>query len=256
MGLKPFWRGKDRTDMQNYLLGNLTGTALENLEERLLLDDAVFADMLAAEEELIESFLNGELHGTALRQFEAAFLASGSRRDRVEQHRLSRIALGPSPRKASAPQRNYAWIASAAALALTVAAGFLAISYRQRWLQSEHDLLAAHATQSRYAPMEISYRLDPGRLRSQSQRQWIWIAPGAQRVSFLLAPPEIPLASPFLARLETVEGAQVWAGPCTEIPGQLTLTVPAAVLRPGDYILMLERGGLSVASYPLRVLVR
>lgn len=253
---KPFSRRKERTQMQDYLLGNLTGTALENLEERLLLDDAVFAAMLAAEEDLIESFLNGELHGADLRQFESSFLISTSRRDRVEQHRLARIALGHPPRKANPPPRNYTWFAAAAALALAVAAGYLAAGYRQRWLQSEHDLLAAHATQSRRAPVEISYRLDPGRLRSQSQRQWIWIAPGAERVSFLLAPPEMTLASPLLAKLETVEGAQVWGGLCIEKAGQLTLTMPADVLRPGDYILMIEASGLSVASYPLRVLVR
>lgn len=71
-------------DITLYLLGSLPEAETERLDELSLTDDE-FANVLnAAEKDLVDAYAQGELAGTALKQFESHYLASPLRRGKVE----------------------------------------------------------------------------------------------------------------------------------------------------------------------------
>jgi hypothetical protein len=70
--------------ISEYLLGSLSEAESERLDELSIIDDE-FADALsAAEKELIDSYVRRELIGNELKRFEARYLASPFRRDKVD----------------------------------------------------------------------------------------------------------------------------------------------------------------------------
>ncbi|HEV7681894.1 MAG TPA: hypothetical protein VGO68_07215 [Pyrinomonadaceae bacterium] len=67
-----------------YLLGSLPEVEIERLDE-LSVTSQEFAEVLSAsEKDLIDAYVQGELSGTRLAQFESHYLASPIRRERVE----------------------------------------------------------------------------------------------------------------------------------------------------------------------------
>jgi hypothetical protein len=71
-------------EMNQYLLGSLPDVETERLDE-LSLTDAEFADALAAaEKDLIDAYVQGELAGAVLQRFKSHYLASPGRRVKVE----------------------------------------------------------------------------------------------------------------------------------------------------------------------------
>ncbi|MCI0420657.1 MAG: hypothetical protein L0387_02505 [Acidobacteria bacterium] len=71
------------TMMTRYLLGELSEQEATVFEERFFRDDSVFEELRAAEEDLIDSYVRGNLSGAVLKQFETHFLKSPARRQRV-----------------------------------------------------------------------------------------------------------------------------------------------------------------------------
>lgn len=67
-----------------YLLGVLPEQDCRSYEESYLTDDALFTQLLAAETELINSYVFDELLPQERRQFEQYFLRSSERKRRVE----------------------------------------------------------------------------------------------------------------------------------------------------------------------------
>lgn len=69
----------DRQEMQDYLLGTLDGDRRTRFEERILWEANVYEELLIAEEELIEQYLNGDLSKLEQWQFENHFLITAER---------------------------------------------------------------------------------------------------------------------------------------------------------------------------------
>src|SRR6185369_11376092 len=74
-------------DLRRYLLGQLDDRTAEALEERFLLQDEVFEELLAVEDELIEDYLAGALTAEDRRALENHFLSTP---DRLDQLRFGR----------------------------------------------------------------------------------------------------------------------------------------------------------------------
>ncbi|MEN3330927.1 MAG: hypothetical protein V7641_292 [Blastocatellia bacterium] len=74
----------DSQRLINYLLGGLQGEERRQIEERYFDDDAFFQEMLILEEELIDSYVNGELSGEQVERFEKHYLTTPERRSQVE----------------------------------------------------------------------------------------------------------------------------------------------------------------------------
>src|SRR2546428_12517365 len=65
------------------LLGSLADTEAERLDELSITDDEVAWRLTAAENDLVDAYVRGELSGEALRRFETHYLSSQKRRDKV-----------------------------------------------------------------------------------------------------------------------------------------------------------------------------
>jgi hypothetical protein len=134
-------------EMNQYLLGSLPEVETERLDE-LSLTDAEFADALAAaEKDLIDAYIQGELAGAVLQRFKSHYLASPGRRAKVEfaqafqvmaeKHQAAEENLGESPTKRKVSERFPAlgifgfprpvaqWGLAAAALVLFLVGGWL-----------------------------------------------------------------------------------------------------------------------------------
>jgi len=136
------------------------------------------------------------------------------------------------------------------------ALGFMGWTQYERNLTLQRELAEAQARAAAAPPVEVSFHLGHSFLRSESQRQWIWVPSAATRVTLRLEPPVHSFPGAADARLETVEGVQVWSGRCSFDPQGLTLNLPGAVFRPGDYLVLLEKDHSPLAAYPLRVVVK
>lgn len=67
-----------------YLLGELSEQEQEQLEARYFADDALFEQLLAIEDELINSYARGAITEAERARFEQHFMKSPSRRKRVQ----------------------------------------------------------------------------------------------------------------------------------------------------------------------------
>ncbi|HKS40268.1 MAG TPA: tetratricopeptide repeat protein, partial [Blastocatellia bacterium] len=73
----------DEKIIRNHLLGNLTEEELSRAEQRLLADDDYFEMLTVIEEELIDDYVSGDLTGEDRKQFEAYFLSTPARREKL-----------------------------------------------------------------------------------------------------------------------------------------------------------------------------
>jgi hypothetical protein len=76
-------RTSDEILMRRYLLGELAPEERASLESRYLADAEVFEEIAATENDLIDSYVRGELAEVEKQKFEAAFFISPQRRERV-----------------------------------------------------------------------------------------------------------------------------------------------------------------------------
>ncbi len=67
-----------------YLLGSLPETEAEAFDELSFADDEFADELNAAEKDLVDAFINGELSGEKLKQFKNYYLVSPRRREKVE----------------------------------------------------------------------------------------------------------------------------------------------------------------------------
>ena len=67
-----------------YLLGSLSEAESERLDELSISDDKFAAELSAAEKDLVDAYVQGELTGAELESFRAHYLASPLRRDKLD----------------------------------------------------------------------------------------------------------------------------------------------------------------------------
>jgi hypothetical protein len=138
---------KDKQTSTEYLLGALPEAETERLDELSITDDE-FAELLqAAEMDLVDAYVLGELTGADLEKFKTRYLASPARREKVEFAKVlqsfgEQESTGPLARTGAAPTRRgrlaawglfitpppiLQWGLAAAALAVLIAGSWLAV---------------------------------------------------------------------------------------------------------------------------------
>src|SRR3954470_13847105 len=94
-------RGLVHEDRQliRYILGLLPDKGAERLDEQSIVDDEVAARLRSVENDLVDAYICGTLKGELLERFEAWYLASPRRRDKVKFARqfLSAVDRLPTP---------------------------------------------------------------------------------------------------------------------------------------------------------------
>ena len=72
---------------EQYLLGELTESERQRVEESYFADDSLFERFLAVKDDILDAYARGDLTGDKLKSFEEHYLASKARRQRVEEAR-------------------------------------------------------------------------------------------------------------------------------------------------------------------------
>lgn len=87
----------DKQEMKDYLLGTLDTERRTALEEEILCDPAVYEELLAVEEELIDEYVGGGLSKAEERQFETHFLITAERQKNLRFGRLLKRYMSSHP---------------------------------------------------------------------------------------------------------------------------------------------------------------
>lgn len=131
--------------LTRYLLGQLEEEEIERLDERSITDDSFASQLEAAENDLIDAFLHGELSGESLERFKRVFSAPARLRKIEFAKALMQVsenvglAQQPAPWRTrdqawatrsiwawfTSPQPRLQWTFAAAALLLLFGAGYL-----------------------------------------------------------------------------------------------------------------------------------
>jgi len=281
-----------------YLLGQLSSGEQRQIEALLFEDEDVFDAIRDAEDDLIDRYLAGELAAADRAAFEHTFANSRSRQERIAFARaLAHDLASRAPAQdATAPvvveaagsdraSRGFAmrrWMltggataAAAVAIAIFWQAG---LAPRNGGAGSTSPSPGTGAASGAPANSGVppapggTVQVPPGGpaiatfvLRSMELRRStgnlprVRVPEGTTAIRF---EPEIetPLANvPYAVTLRRVEGAVVWEGTASAELGRLSVTVPARIVVPGDYLLRVAAPGVSPddsAEYPFRVSIR
>ena len=250
-------------EIRRYLLGDLDEAAAEALEDRYVADPALLETVRAAEDALIEAFLDGRLAPADRARFEAHYLATRIHRDRVAIARAlrQRAAL---PAASVAGASFYGWLAMAAAV---VVASLWIVS---RGGPPPQQVVIPRTPAAPEAPAPTPVPAPPPRdapapspppspvravlaltlspITTRGGDQATHVRP-AGPVDLVLRLEGIPAASDrdYDAELQTVDGQVVWRGRSrASVPGSGLLTtvrVPADTLPADDYVVMIATPG-------------
>ena len=171
------------SELMQYLLGSLPAEKREYFDELTVADDEIAERLCAVENDLVDAYVAGELHGDALSQFESHYLCTSYRRDKVDMARLltkaggrpeantktqssilpmrarSEMAqnlLDPYPRFAAS--MNWRWASVAAIFLLSISTAWLAFSNFRLHNQDRSGRAANGELQER--PSQLQARLD------------------------------------------------------------------------------------------------
>ena len=266
--------------LREYLLGGLAQAQREEIEERLLAEPDFHAEVQATGDDLIHAYLAGDLSAADRERFETHFLSTPRRRDRVAFVRtlvsaVDRVGHGASrPTGAHAvqpaPRRSVSVLLPwAAALVVGLGAGGWSLNERrlrereavqahQREEDLRQQLAAAEARalelkRSASSPTEgiAIWPLRPGIERGTEPAESFSVAPGSEWVR-LRVPLEPGVRATFYrASLRTANDEEILpfralqanSGPAGLTVDVLTVDVmvPAGLLRPGAYMLSIQR---------------
>jgi hypothetical protein len=263
-----------------YLLGDLSDAERDALEERYFTDEEAFLELKAAEDDLIDAYSRGTLAAAHRPAFEARYLESDTGRARVEFARaLAQIrppVSAPAPPRLQPEAGGPRWGAWAAGLAAVAVGG--ALLGQLAHLQTEvRDARAERAAAQQMASARETEIADQRRrmadLAGEIERMrgetgggratrlaTLVLAAGLERgsgtVPRLRLDPQtsdvritMPLPEPrqagYDASLQTVDGGEPWRVrglPPVKTPSGhvLEVTIPAAILRPGAYVLLVK----------------
>lgn len=267
----------DTDRARRYLLRTLSEDEEERLEREYVASAEVLDQVAAAEEALIDEYLDAELPADERRRFEEIYLSSSVKRLRVDTIRQLRLAADANRHQRSHPRapfriaawRWYAPLAAAAALVIA------AVITTWRAQDNSQSTAAPQTTAQRStAPTStgaaatspttniVAMALSPIATRSASTSPSLVIPTGTDAVALDLGVDSLP-ASATRVDLATVAGRLVWSGAPARVANRnaVKVQVPASQLPPDDYIVTLygrhpSAGEAELHRYFLRIRAR
>jgi len=253
---------KKQDVLERYLLGEVSDDERSEIEQGYFADDAFFDQLIDVQNDLVDSYVRGTLPQADRQRFEERFLTSGSGIPRVEFARaLQQRIAARSGRKTG----SFRLLAIAASIAIIVIAAAWMTFMLQRRTQlpiTESQPKAPqqqHTTpptpvqaQTQTAPLQskpaasalVTVLLTPGGTRENEAAKPLVLRPAPQfvRVELVL---EDDRYDSYAAELQDVEGRVLWKAQslrATTAPSGRTVavSVPAKLLPPGDYIVVLQ----------------
>jgi hypothetical protein len=249
-----------------YLLGRLPEPEQEDFEQESLMDDERFEELVSAEDDLIDAYVAGQLGAEDARRFEARFLAAPARRERVEFARaLSRLVESDVGRSPAASRRGWSWWLPLAASVAAAAVGGWSLLRVQglaaalSGARGEQQVLERRLSQERARAERLagdlaasregaggmaSWTLEPGGERDPGRSPVRVVPADAEWVRLRLRADSVPAAAPLRVVVETAEGQRVALQEgLRPRPGAVEVILPAALLAPGSYVVVVGKGG-------------
>jgi hypothetical protein len=268
-----------------YLLGEVSDEERTALEQKYFADDELFEQIVEAQNELVDAYLSGSLTPSQRKRFEERFLTTGSGSDSVKfAGALRRLVASreaqPVRRRARFDIRTLAIAASAAFILF--AAAWVIVSSSQRREPSGTGARETVVRQDRSTapiPVEAQKQPPPSPVR-EAPLVTLLLTPGSTRDSDVAPPLELRAAPQFVrlellleenrydsyrAELQDVEGRRLWQEASLQPEAARTgrmivMRVPARLLPPGDYIVLLHgiRKGTAqeISNYTFTVVAR
>jgi hypothetical protein len=271
------FKANDEAALRHYLLGELSEAERKSVEERLFGNDQYSEHLSLVEDDLIDSYVRGELQGGERAHFESHFLSSPRRRERVS---FARAWLVPEPRSGVLPMRKVTrpWAGAVlpmAAMLLVLLAGSMMVSFNSRLTRQREESAAlgkqieelrsqavsrkdassdlqalAHTSPPQAAP-PLSFILLPGMQRGATrQEQRLLIPAGRNSVELDLVLTGAKQYRSYRVAIQNPDGAEVWGksqvAPSKDQAGAaLRVSVPSLVLKEGDYRVLITGVGSS-----------
>ncbi len=99
----------EKDPIRLYLLGNFHGQDQEEFERRLFADDEFLEEVMAAEDQLIDDFLTGDLTADEAARFEKNFMVTEARREKLRLGKAFRTYARKAKREALKPVPDIGW---------------------------------------------------------------------------------------------------------------------------------------------------
>jgi hypothetical protein len=247
---------RDRDRVDRFVLGTATEDERRQVEDRLFADDEVLALLQDREDALFDDYAHGRLGEADRASFERHRLATAGGRERLA---FARAAARLTPAAAPARRWRPAWLPVAASVVLAVATAVLGVrtlemarerkADQARFETRERELQALLDAERRRAATPVAVPSPALALRSDGTRAGgdtpeLRMPARTSTVVIAVPRPPGPERASYQVVLRTAEGELVWedAGLHPD-DRQILLTVPGAVLRPGDFILTLSGRG-------------
>jgi hypothetical protein len=246
----------DREELRQYLLGNVSQEARQGIEERLLIENSFFEELLLIEEELIDDYVGGELSGDDRSRFERHFLSTPERHQKLRfalaLNRYTAEHAGAEPTKAQ-PQGSPAtpslaerfrafWNRRGMRLRAAGALATVVIVVGALWL-----FLPRTRSPRTFATLNLNITISNNRAEgAQAAKVNLPLNADALKISLRL-PDEAPTVSRYDVELLAENGATAPLDVAEQDARSVTVVIPAARLARGQYALKLFTNNASGA---------
>jgi len=245
--------------VRHYLLGELTPEDSSQVEERLLIDDDFYHELLAGEDDLIDDYLSSELSAEGKRLFDNHFMTTPERREKLRFARglkkyVSQVGAvaaqtavagvtSAAPSKAAKPppdKRGWSWFLPRQNPALSyslAAASFLIV------VVGAVAIIRTVALKPQTEGRVLAVELASGLTRSDEQIKTFSVS-NADTVELDLRIDQSDDYQLYRGVLQTIDGAEKLRDdvPRTNSSGGavVALRIPARLLGPGSYYVKLS----------------
>lgn len=219
--------------IRRYLLRQLSDGALEEFEQKLLVDEELFEELLVVEDELNDEYLMGHLPRNERVQFEQHFLAAPERQEKLRFARaLNRYVTVASQRertfgnfwRASKISRTLLFRAAAVFAVVILIAGML-VFLRQRSSSPET-----------FATLSLTISQSTRGEGAQASRVTLPLGKDALKVVLRL-PDQFPTAARYRVELESYDGQNRSLEAIAQDEQSISVVIPAGELKRGLYSL-------------------
>ncbi|HEU4710814.1 MAG TPA: zf-HC2 domain-containing protein [Pyrinomonadaceae bacterium] len=249
---------KEQQAIRNFLLGDLDEEDRQSLEERFMSDSEYRTDVLMAESELLEAYVDGALSEEEQAKFRNHYLSTPRQEKQLRATRALRKAAGrrrpvqPTQSlwqrlaklfNSANPRLQFASVAACVVI-VVVSSGLILQALLKRGtagLREELAQLNAPENLARTNDSVLAVTFPPVTLRDENILPKFTLTPGINAVRF-----NVPMARDeypsYRVELRTVEGKHVVDFETRARPqnGVLPLQLPAHILTPNDYSLVIR----------------
>ncbi len=246
-------------NIKKYLLGQLAGADLAEIERRVLTDDEFYEEVQIMEDELVDEYVNAQLSADERRLFEKNYLSDPDSHNKLRLGRaLDRhLSAQPFERHEKAvfpflPFKNPIVSYSLAAALLLIVTVVSLIVFK-----------SARNSMPRAAGPVIAIELTPGITRDEEGISRFTISPGTDSVELDLRVARVDQYQGYRAVLQTTEGSEEFSRDSLRVTTKnshviIPFKVAASLLTRGYYYVKLSglnpRGEYEeVDKYPFRV---